>query len=164
MVDYLLIINDSDIALGHAIRNYTRMVNYTSVDDFLEQPIGINIETKVSQTLSNQGRFQLGNWNALLLYRWSQLTTLCTDSCRKPDDHVAPPVVKALPIVLVTGHFWEVYFCCDEGDNYQMYGPPDLGNTRSLKEIYKLFASLRVLIRWVDVQLRDWFHRRFHVR
>ncbi|TLS20276.1 uncharacterized protein PpBr36_11442 [Pyricularia pennisetigena] len=45
-----------------------------------------------------------------------------------------------------------------------MYGPIDLGNTRSLKEIYKLLASLRVLVRWVDVQLRDWFHRLFNVR
>lgn len=164
MVDYLLIIDDSDIALGHAIRNHTRMVNQTSVDDFLEQPIGISIETKVSQTWSNQGKLQLGNWSASLLYRWSLLPTLCTDSCRKPDDYVAPPVIKALPIVLVTGHFWEVYFFCDEEDNYQMYEPVDLGNTRSLKEIYKLLASLRVLIRWVDVQLRDWFYRLFHVR
>ncbi|TLS21184.1 uncharacterized protein PpBr36_10654, partial [Pyricularia pennisetigena] len=164
MVDYLLIIDDSDIELGHAIRKHTRMVNHTSVDDFLEQPIGISIETKVSQTLSNQGRLQLGNWSASLLYRWSQLPSLCTDSCHKPEDHVAPPMVKALPIVLITGHFWEAYFFCDEGDNYQMYGPIDLGNTRSLKEIYKLLASLRVLVRWVDVQLRDWFHRLFHVR
>ncbi|TLS22043.1 uncharacterized protein PpBr36_09538 [Pyricularia pennisetigena] len=68
------------------------------------------IETKDSQTLSNRGRLELGNWSASLLYRWSQFPSLCTDSCRKPDGHITPLMIKALPIVLVTAIFGRFMF------------------------------------------------------
>ncbi|KAI1419055.1 hypothetical protein F5Y12DRAFT_779868 [Xylaria sp. FL1777] len=67
----------------------------------------------------------------------------------------------SVPLIVVTGHEWEVFFACDEGHSITIRGPISLGSTKDIIEIFTLIRSLRAIRKWILKEfytgLQAWF-------
>ncbi len=42
------------------------------------------------------------------------------------------------------------------GTSFEVCGPLRLGDTRDIKDCYRLLAALRVLVSWMSLDFREW--------
>ncbi|KAL8419961.1 hypothetical protein RB594_002929 [Gaeumannomyces avenae] len=161
MVDFALVLSESEeTPLGSAILNAIRAValdeqsvNQSTYMPLTLRPLGVSIETKVS-TSTAEGRVQLGLWTAAWFARMQEWISI------KP---AAKGIPTAMPVILVFEHRWELSFVCDRGVKFEFIGEVLIGDTRSLVGLYKLLAVLRVLVQWMDTDLRAFFEDLFDV-
>ncbi|KAI0867485.1 hypothetical protein GGS24DRAFT_485483 [Hypoxylon argillaceum] len=65
-----------------------------------------------------------------------------TGGCTRADpergntDGSPPPQLVSVPLIVITGHGWEVFFACDEGGAITVRGPVSLGSTRNIVKKY----------------------------
>ncbi|KAI0407331.1 hypothetical protein F4802DRAFT_555051 [Xylaria palmicola] len=107
-------------------------------------PTGIFVETKVKehgQTVA-EAKIQLGIWISSWFKRVSRFP--------------AQGSLPFVPILLVDRGNWEVHFAFDSESRYDICGPIDMGNTKSLKDAYRLLAGLRDLTEWMATEFRAW--------
>ncbi|EJT81722.1 hypothetical protein GGTG_01698 [Gaeumannomyces tritici R3-111a-1] len=161
MVDFALVLSESEgTPLGSAILNAVRAaapdersVNQSTYMPLTLRPLGVSIETKASTNLA-EGRVQLGLWAAAWFARMQALISVMP---------AAKGIPTAMPVILVFEHRWALSFVCDRGVKFEFIGEVLIGDTRSLVGLYKLLAVLRVLVQWMDTDLRAFFEDLFDV-
>ncbi|KLU90413.1 hypothetical protein MAPG_10267 [Magnaporthiopsis poae ATCC 64411] len=160
MVDFALVLSESErTPLGSAILDAVRAappdersVNQSTYMPLTLRPLGISIETKASANVV-EGRVQLGLWTAAWFARMQALVSA------RP----ARGMPTAMPVILVSESCWTLSFVCDRGVEFEFVYEIRIGDTRSLVGLYELLAVLRVLVRWMDTNLRAFFEDLFGV-
>ncbi|KAH8748989.1 hypothetical protein F5883DRAFT_582025 [Diaporthe sp. PMI_573] len=152
-------------------------VNQTTYQPIRDSPIAVSIETKQDYS-SRDPLLQLGIWVAawhrrmrslysaralaLLDEQFQNASTSDDPPSSGPQNAVpARPKVVSLPLIVVTGHEWQIYFACDQDTSIEVYGPLRMGSTATLLDVYALLSSLLVVKEWIETTfyqaLRDWF-------
>ncbi|KAH8753812.1 hypothetical protein F5883DRAFT_356436, partial [Diaporthe sp. PMI_573] len=125
-------------------------VNQTTYYPIRDSPIAVSIETKQDYS-SRDPVLQLGIWVAAWHRRMMSLYTAPAPMRAK---------VVSLPLIVTTGHDWQVYFACDRDNSIEMYGPLRMGSSATLLDAYVLLASLSSLKEWIETTfyqaMRDW--------
>nr|EAQ70596.1 hypothetical protein MGCH7_ch7g3 [Pyricularia oryzae 70-15] len=155
MVDFGLFMETKSTPLEKAIsalvlQSEQRSVNHSSYSPLRSLPLGVSIETK-SPGAADNGLVQLALWTAAWFRRMEQLLELLT--YRQTEFQM----LEAVPAVLVNGHQWRLLFFCHRGDSITCVGEIPMGDTTTLTGAYKVLGVLRLLVRWVDEDLREWF-------
>ncbi|KAI0154655.1 hypothetical protein GGR57DRAFT_466248 [Xylariaceae sp. FL1272] len=165
-VDYVLVLDIAkEIPLYHtisrliqqiSIRDGTKAhVNQTDYAPIFRNPIAVSIETK-SASSSRDPLLQLGIWTASWHKRMTDLRTwlLMLNGSISGVSKVSHPRLVSVPLVVVTGHHWELYFACevrlDDRPNISIHGPVSLGSTKTTLKMFSLVASLRAIKRWAE--------------
>ncbi|KAF2135126.1 uncharacterized protein K452DRAFT_207681, partial [Aplosporella prunicola CBS 121167] len=103
------------------------------------RPIAISIETKTGDGPEETANVQLAVWVGAQFTRLRQLAKL--------------PELFALPLVFVNGSEWYFLFAQQNAVGNILW----IGSTMTLKGIYTLIATLRVLLAWVAKEYFPWF-------
>ncbi|KAH8752287.1 hypothetical protein F5883DRAFT_370507, partial [Diaporthe sp. PMI_573] len=109
-----------------------------------DSPIAVSIETKQDYS-SRDPVLQLGIWVAAWHRRMMSLYTARGLALLDEHPQEAAPMrakVVSLPLIVTTGHDWQVYFACDRDNSIEMYGPLRMGSSATLLDAYVLLASL----------------------
>jgi hypothetical protein len=131
-------------------------VNQTCYEPVRFAPIAVSIETKQPMA-RDDGKVQLGVWTAAWHYRMQRLLMQHKDI---QEQGVSSRIVT-LPLLLVTGHQWRLYFACDRGNRIDILESLLVGESDRLDRIYKIVASLRAVGRWVMGPYREWIEEVF---
>lgn len=155
MVDFGLFMETKSTPLEKAIsalvlQSEQRSVNHSSYSPLRSLPLGVSIETK-SPGAADNGLVKLALWTTAWFRRMEQLLELST--YRQTEFQM----LEAVPAVLVNGHQWRLLFFCHRGDSITCVGEIPMGDTTTLTGAYKVLGVLRLLVRWVDEDLREWF-------
>lgn len=121
-------------------------INHTTYPPLRMRPIAVSIETKTPSGKYDEALAQLGIWGAAHLARLSRLVPAGT---RLP----------TLPLVLVSGTEWNLYFISLDalaGKN-KTFGYFRLGDTASLLGAYRPLHGIRLLADWALSSLREWW-------
>lgn len=125
-------------------------INHTKYQPLLYRPVAISIETKTYNSSDEGAKTQLSVWVA---GHFARLRTLA----RIPDDAIAVGVT--LPVLLVRGGEWSVWFARDNGDGIDLMETLSVGNTSSIFGCYKVIALLRHLAVWARCTLYPWMEK-----
>lgn len=152
-------------------------VNQTTYHPIRDSPIAVSIETKQDYS-SRDPLLQLGIWVAawhrrmwslysarglaLLDEQFRNASTSDQQPSSEPQCAVPTrPKMVSLPLVVVTGHEWQIYFACDRDTSIDVYGPLSMGSTATLLDAYVLLSCLLRLKEWIETTfyqaLKDWF-------
>ena len=128
---------------------YPPTINHTAYPPLRRCPIAVSIQTKLPGRNENQARAQLAVWGAAHLLRLERMT-----------EQVAPPgkrpPLPTLPLVLVSGVSWHLYFLALREGEVVMMGSHPLGETGTLLGAYKLLHGMRALADWSVTLVRWW--------
>lgn len=130
-------------------------VNQTCYEPVRFAPIAVSIETK-QPTGRDDGKVQLAVWTAAWHYRMRRLLDKGV-----PAAEMGQGRIVTLPLLLVTGHQWRLYFACDRGHRIEILESLLIGESDRLDRIYKIVASLRVIAGWVQGPYRKWIEGQF---
>lgn len=123
-------------------------INHTAYAPLRSSPIAISIETKTPDGSESQTRAQLAVWGAAHLFRLDRLRALLPE-CKRP-------ALPTLPLVLVSGVSWHLYFITLRGGKVMMVGSHALGGTQTLLGAYKLLHAIQALAEWTKA-LTNWW-------
>ncbi|KAK8153255.1 hypothetical protein BC567DRAFT_237901 [Phyllosticta citribraziliensis] len=121
-------------------------VNATNYEGVCLRPIAVSIKTKRPDTAdANKALAQLAIWTTLQFKHVQQLLPNQT--------------LPGVPMIVVLGFDWLLYFFIprQEDDQREIYGPIDMGNTKSHFNTYKLLGSLRAVAKWAATEFHDWW-------
>ncbi|KAI1261827.1 hypothetical protein F5Y18DRAFT_193707 [Xylariaceae sp. FL1019] len=172
-VDYVLVLDlaetaplrktISDLVLQISVRDGTSVhVNQTDYAPICNSPIAVSIETK-SKSAARDPLLQLGIWIASWNKRMVDLRSwmLVSRGLVKDISEIEHPKLVSVPLILATGHDWEIYFACDQGHSIVIRGPVPLGSTSTTLKMFALLASLKLVKAWVfdafERGLTAWF-------
>ncbi|KAI0153091.1 hypothetical protein GGR57DRAFT_155603 [Xylariaceae sp. FL1272] len=172
-VDYVLVLDlaetsplrktISDLILQISVRDGTSVhINQTDYAPICDSPIAVSIETK-SKSAARDPLLQLGIWIASWNKRMVDLRSwmLVSRGLVKDISEIKHPKLVSVPLILATGHDWELYFACDQGHSIVIRGPVPLGSTLTTLKMFALLASLKVVKAWVldafEKGLTAWF-------
>lgn len=133
-------------------------VNQTCYEPVRFAPIAVSIETK-QPTGRDDGKVQLAVWIAAWQYRMRRL--LNDKGKGIPEQELEQGRIVTLPLLLVTGHQWRLYFACDRGHRIEILESLLIGESDRLDRIYKIVASLRAIAGWVQGPYRSWIEEQF---
>ncbi|KAI5919674.1 hypothetical protein F4810DRAFT_685886 [Camillea tinctor] len=153
-------------------------VNQTTYHPIRDSPIAVSIETKQDFS-SRDPLLQLGIWIAAwhrrmkVLYsarsldilddQFRNASTSDQPTISRPPDTVPPPnpALVSLPLIVATGHHWQIYFACDQDVSIELYGPLTIGSTATILDVYVLLCSLQAIKEWVETifytAIKSWF-------
>ncbi|KAI0865150.1 hypothetical protein F4860DRAFT_346202 [Xylaria cubensis] len=123
--------------------------NQSNTAPLVYMPSGVFIETKTSGGSLNEAKTQLGIWlaswfNRVSRFPWDDEANI---------EQFPPP---AIPLIIIHGASWKLWFAFDKRSEYEIYGPIDLGDTTRLLDLYRILAVLRVLAQWMATDFRTW--------
>ncbi|KAH8743668.1 hypothetical protein F5883DRAFT_722555 [Diaporthe sp. PMI_573] len=134
----------------------SQSINPSTYSPLVTDPIAVVIETK-TVTTGTDPLVQLGMMAAAIHRR---LHTLPVQNATGSQPVTDTGMIMTLPLISVNDHQWEIYFACDGGKDIQIYGPIELGTTKTLMSSYMLLTNLRLLGRWIQdvfyVALESW--------
>ncbi|KAK5637626.1 hypothetical protein RRF57_013341 [Xylaria bambusicola] len=141
-------------------------VNQTLYPSVSDSPIGLSIETKTVS--ARDPLVQLGIWIAAWHKRMNDLRmsrlrqhALLGEALALADSAPGDPRLVSVPLIVVTGHEWDVYFACDEGSTISIRGPLRIGSTSTVLQVYVLLTSLRAVKEWMKTTyykcIVNWF-------
>ena len=172
-VDYVVVLDVSknaplkqtiiNLILSQGAPAHVNQTLYPSVSD---SPIGLSIETKTVS--ARDPLVQLGIWIAAWHKRMNDLRTsrlrqhtLLGETLTLENSVPVDPRLVSVPLIVVTGHEWDVYFACDEGSTISIRGPLRIGSTSTVLQVYVLLASLRAIKEWMKTTyykcIANWF-------
>ncbi|KAI1265523.1 hypothetical protein F5Y18DRAFT_54228 [Xylariaceae sp. FL1019] len=140
-----------------------RHVNQTTYQPLCKHPIAVSIETKklLSKTAPS---VQVGLWFAAWHKRMYQLRTnliAFRQSRGQMQTSAELPRLVSIPLITITGPYWELSFACDVGSQIHMYGPISIGSTSDLTSIYVLISALEAVRDWIQgtfyKSMTEWF-------
>lgn len=169
-VDYVAVLDIADntllkqtigrLIVSHRDRTQPH-VNQTLYPSISHSPIGLYIETKTT-SVSRDPLLQLSIWVAAWHKRMTELRALRL----KQHGLVGAPTpsnprLVSVPLIVVTGHDWDAYLACDEGNSIRIRGPLRIGGTLTVLQIYALLASLTAIRDWMKTtyfkSIAEWF-------
>ena len=115
------------------------------IDIDIDRPLAVSVETKRLAPGVEKADTQLAGFGRCLIRLTSELT-------------VADYPQLVLPLVRAVESAWEVGFMIREKDRVVIYGPVELGSTRTLTNCYRLYKSLTILFTWTGRQCLDWWN------
>ncbi|KAI0197049.1 hypothetical protein EV127DRAFT_329797, partial [Xylaria flabelliformis] len=123
--------------------------NQSNTAPLVDMPSGVFIETIMSDGSLNEAKPQLGIWlaswfNRVSRFPWDDEANL---------EQLPPPTI---PLIIIHGASWKLWFAFDKWSEYEIYGPIDLGDTIRLLDLYRILAVLRVLAQWMATEFRTW--------
>ncbi|KAH8159240.1 hypothetical protein CIB48_g8994 [Xylaria polymorpha] len=146
-----LILSVWDGALAH--------VNQTAYQAVSESLIAVSIETETISS-SRDPLLQLAIWVAAWHQRMGQLRTIRLRHAMRVNDPKQPKLVS-VPLIVATGHDWDIYFACDEGSSITLRGPLRIGSTATDLQLHILLCSLKAVKSWIKKtfyrSMCDWF-------
>lgn len=164
MVDYAIAITPDEesaaviqrfVAASYA-RQRPATINQTSYYSLAEQPIAISIEAKAANAGSTQdGIAQLATWASAWHRRMETLSVGAGINESRPRG----PLIS-LPNISIQSKYWRLCYAIDDtaaGKMCMTQMPSGLGETSTLYQVYKLVATLRILLRWADGPFRSWW-------
>ena len=147
----------------------------TSFHPVKDQLLPIAIETKRSVPASDP-LDQVQIWTAAfhrrmeklrsirgirLLNRTAQQQQQQQREDEKEKEQGSRKLLPTLPLLIVTGSQWKLYYAIDRGDHIDLSSPCVLGSTDSIMDVYVLLACLKALRQWVETvfydSMRDYF-------
>ncbi|KAH8662647.1 hypothetical protein BGZ61DRAFT_368597 [Ilyonectria robusta] len=164
MVDFVLVLAPDDEHSSVADTKFANLIhrtvlaqpggvqyiNQTQYPPLQFRPISVSIETKASGS-AEEGKLQLGVWSAAWHQRMRALlnsgATKSTDGERR---------IITLPLLLVVGHEWKIFFACDRGDHIDIVGDMSIGDTKNIIGLYTVMAVLAELARWSTSVFGEW--------
>ncbi|KAI1331785.1 hypothetical protein F5Y16DRAFT_422217 [Xylariaceae sp. FL0255] len=111
-------------------------------------PMGIFVKVKSDGQTIEDAKNQLASWTASWFNRVAALPS------RSPSS--TPPKLPFMPILLVDGVSWDLYFAFNESSAYDICGPLTIGDTRTLTNAYSLLAVLRDIANWFSIDFATW--------
>lgn len=132
-----------------------KTINQSAYYEIKDHPIAIIIEGKTPDAAGVQeSTAQLAIWTAAWYNSVESLVPPEESSeTRKP--------LTWLPLISIRGKAWKLFFAVDDVENKRLVITEslwDLGSTGTMIEIYKLLASLKVLMKWADGKYRAWWN------
>ncbi|KAL1639127.1 hypothetical protein SLS58_008214 [Diplodia intermedia] len=112
-------------------------------------PICVSIATAPPRGDVSQTRARLAAWGAAHLRRLAALRRACSAGAPEP-----APALPTLPVVLVVGAAWDLYFvrmAADDDDDagvVDVIGNQPVGDTKTLLGAYRLLCGLRGIAGW----------------
>ncbi|CAH0019262.1 unnamed protein product [Clonostachys rhizophaga] len=116
----------------------------------LYRPIAVSIETKTPNGSDEVAKTQLSVW---VTSHFARLRSLSSTS----NDAIAVGVT--LPLLIVRGGEWSLWFARDTGDVVDLIETILVGNTNSILGCYKVLAMLRHLAEWTKSTLYPWMEK-----
>ncbi|TGJ80086.1 hypothetical protein E0Z10_g8676 [Xylaria hypoxylon] len=157
MIDYALVLRPEP-GLNERLLDFVSHLDYptfnqTNYPPLRTWPTGIFVETKAKEhgQCIAEAKIQLGIWAA----SWFNRVARFPEKTPSSNTSSKPPL-PFVPILLVDRGSWEVYFAFDDRSRYDICGPIEMGNTKSLKDAYRLLAGLRDLTQWMATEFRVW--------
>ena len=130
-----------------------RTVNQSLYKPLCLRPSALCIETKGAGS-GLEARSQLLQWTSAWLARMRRFLQMRSVD---PDKQHVIMAKLGFPVIAVSSSSWYSHLVRDTSAAVIMYDVVDLGNTRSLLDIYKLLTSLRRLAEWVNGPFWTWF-------
>lgn len=155
MIDYAMALSFED---GQFPQLHSRVIDFindlspktfnnSTYPPLAASPTGVFVETKAESTRYDEGNAQLGLWLASWLSRITAYPSGSGGHQKK---------LPFVPLLLVVGKNWELFFGFDNEDNIEVLGPLQIGGTGTMVDAYRLLAVLRLLADWVAGGFRDW--------
>ncbi|KAI1112385.1 hypothetical protein F5Y14DRAFT_422007 [Nemania sp. NC0429] len=141
-------------------------VNQTIYPALSESLIAVSIVTGTGTgSPSADPLLRLAIWVAAWHRRMRELQSIRLRHCILTDHHDNEREKSArlisLPLLVVTGHYWDIYFACDEGGSITVRGPLRIGSTVTDAQLRVLLDSLKAVKSWVKETfyrgMCDWF-------
>ncbi|KAI1147850.1 hypothetical protein F4825DRAFT_436041 [Nemania diffusa] len=121
-------------------------VNQTIYPAVSESLIAVSIETKTASS-SRDPLLRLAMWVAAWHQRMYHLRTVRLQQTGPENQKVLR--LASVPLIVATGHDWDVYFACDEGSSIVLRGPLRIGSTATEPQLHLLISSLKAVKRWI---------------
>ncbi|KAL1626716.1 hypothetical protein SLS54_002879 [Diplodia seriata] len=160
LVDYAIVLNPSaalqrtlPLALDResaaaSATDAPQSINPTHYAPLRLDPICVSIATAPPHGDVSQARARLAAWGAAHLRRLDALRRAC--SAGAPDKPA--PALPTLPVLLVVGAAWDLYFVRMADDDGAMVvdviGNQPVGDTKTLLGAYRLLCGLRGIAGW----------------
>lgn len=117
-----------------------KFFNQTPYEPLVFNPTGVFIETKVDSRQYAEAQNQLGIW----LSSWFGRIRALRENLGRSYMHS-----PCIPVLLVVADAWQLWFAHEQEGGITVVGPLNCGGTSTLDDAYRLFAVLRLLIKWV---------------
>ncbi|KAH7110430.1 hypothetical protein B0J13DRAFT_462430 [Dactylonectria estremocensis] len=178
MVDFCLAVSDLDvqaaarrtlqasIAVSTQDSGIGRSINHTDYAPLTLRPVSVSIETKTPDGGTQEGKAQLAVWAATHFERLRALQSfkrrrgrnMQEDGCFNNevwdlDDEI---IGMALPLLLISGSRWRLFFALDQRDTIDVLETITIGDTDTLLGCYKVVAALRELAMWSETTFKSW--------
>ncbi|KXS93975.1 hypothetical protein AC579_2072 [Pseudocercospora musae] len=124
-------------------------LNHTDYAGIRWTPIAVSIETKMPYAGTIEASLQLSTWGAAHIKFLRQMLSKVGNA--------AVPIIP-LPLVVVVGNEWEMYYMQDCGAKKAvMWTSIPIGDTSTLGGIYQVITGIQRLIQWAEQVYRPWF-------
>lgn len=140
---------------SHSLPGLPPTINHTDYGPLALKPIAVSIESKVSGEGETKALVQLAIW----VHAHIQRLRIILEH-RGKDPAKAEWKIPALPLVLVSGAQWHVYFAVAEDDGQvSIFGSVLAGDTNMVHGTYQVLAALRILVSWSRNTYSNWLER-----
>ncbi|KAK7177661.1 hypothetical protein PSPO01_16292 [Paraphaeosphaeria sporulosa] len=129
--------------LNAAPRKLSATCNASAYSPLCYEPVVLSIETKSPEGSTETAEVQLTVW---AMAHFNRLRKLIRD-----------PVDVTLPLLLVAGAQWRLYFASDSDDRIELINAVGLGGTEDLLGCYTVLMALRLVVTWVEGSFKPWF-------
>ncbi|KAH7112688.1 hypothetical protein EDB81DRAFT_735162 [Dactylonectria macrodidyma] len=154
-------------ALAHLPAHWHHL-NQTPYDPIRFGANAISIETKTGTNGLHEARLQIGIWVAAWHNRMKILLQQDTDQ----EDTESEPnraantrgngksdLLVTLPVIIVVEHDWKLFFACDRGNQIDIIGHINIGDTKSLAGLFIIVAVVRRLSTWIEKDFSPWLYQ-----
>ncbi len=128
--------------------------NQSTYSPLCECPTGVFIKTDSMKY--REAQVQLGIWLASWFLRIELFPPPPLLPRQQQGQQQVGTVPSVLPVLIVDAGSWDLWFASREGTSFEVCGPLRLGDTRDIKDCYRLLAALRVLVSWMSLDFREW--------
>ena len=134
-----------------------RHLNHTDYGPVRYNPIALSIETKLTGEGGTTALVQLSTWTSAQVLHLRQM--LHRD---KGDAHLNDPMIPPLPLLIVQGHTWSLYYLehDHERDGATLWSCGQFGSTETILGAYQVVAALQVLMLWAAEVYQPWFEEK----
>ncbi|KAJ8130905.1 hypothetical protein O1611_g2718 [Lasiodiplodia mahajangana] len=117
-------------------------VNQTAYPAVCESLVAVSV--KITTILPSQDALlRLAIWVAAWYRRMHQLGTVRARQVMSTGSQ--SPMLVSAPLIVVTGHEWDIYFTCDKGSSITIRGPLRISSTATDLQLHTFLISLRAV-------------------
>jgi hypothetical protein len=150
MIDFAVTLGSPLVPTAHVVnrlaaspRKLQRTTNVSEYSPLCYEPIVLSIETMSPDGGNEEGEVQLSVWAMAYFNRLRQL--------------IQDPVAITLPLLLITGARWRLYFASDLEHEIHLIDAVDIATTTDIIGCYTILEALRVMLKWAEESFAPWF-------
>ncbi|KAK3311213.1 uncharacterized protein B0T15DRAFT_548523 [Chaetomium strumarium] len=146
-----------------------KSINHSDYGPLYELPAPIAVEAKTATGSEEEEKVQLGVWTAAWFRRMKMLVGSSklrkssatggseTDQTAGNLDSALSTAVISVPLLLVVGERWMLFYACEKDNRIIIYGSDAIGDTSTVLGVYKLLRALQCIGRWITAHFLPWF-------